>query len=293
MKKIQSKLHILLDLPLFLINYLFIVICAKALKLDEFGAFNSFLAAMSVVFVFGVSLQISAAKLPKKAYKTVLYPYCLFSVTTALAISLTLDFSLIAHVSLCVIGITHPIYSVIRGQCICKADYRSYYKSIYLEMFAKMAALVFLIYFENKFDFLVVTAALSQSLTLLHAVSSRPQRFIVEKINLESFLSIDYKMIVNQVGFFLIIGFDFFILRMFFIDQSGHASLSIRFCQIPLLLLFTYLQFDIKKVASKKRLTATSMKYFAAIAILFGANNLLLQLFGNQIVEVFFGKKSF
>ncbi len=289
----KSKLLILLDIPLFLLNYVYLIICARLLIKDDFGLLNSYLATLSIAFVIGVSLQVKAANSSKPfvSKKNILF-FSLLTGLLPLIIAFIFSFSMVHTLLILSVCFLHPFSSLTRGLFIKNQKYLSYYASLYIELVPKLLMVILFLWLSiKKFEYVIFSLIVGQALATVYGLIFTKVNFIKNKKNSLKMIFQAKEIMINQLAFFLIIGIDIFLVNKYFTSQAGEISLAIRFSQVPLLVFFTFLQFDIQKISKLKSMGQVAKAYAPVILGLFVPTYLGLQMLGTFIVNLFFGEE--
>lgn len=282
----MKSLLVFLDLPLFGINYLFLVMAANVLMPDDFSKLNGYLASLSIAFISGAALQSSSAQGDLCDRVGRLFTHTIVSAFCVLIISLFMQYRIFEFLILLGVSLMHPMTSFFRGYLIYVNKIKHYYINMYLESLTKVLLLaLFMLCSVEGLLMICLTLIISQLFSLIHLIKKKSITINFKK-SFKNLNKINTYFFKSQFIFFILIGLDFFLLEKYEVSGRGEMSLCIRFAQLPLMIIFTLLQFQISKIGKDpayffKAVTLSVILYMASYAsLLIIFDDLMNLLFG-------------
>ncbi len=288
----SKKLIILLDLPLFVLNYLFLIVSANVLSIDDFGYINTILSVMSIVFVIGSTVQIKTISMNGKVATNYLLSSIVFVVTLSLFIGMVFLKSPLYSVFIILICVQHPMICLIRGLLISQGKKLCYYKSLYAEMLLKFLILVIfsLAFVMNNILMLILFFTVQFLVLMITYFVWKRHSYKITQVKGVSFFK-EKSLFANQMLFFTFLNIDILAFEMFAVENSPVITLAVRFAQLPLLLTYTYMQFETNTFKNEESIVKLMKRYLLMVCPLFITFLIGYKVLGEPVVSLFFGEE--
>lgn len=248
MEDYKSIVYILLDLPLNVINYLFVVLLGSYLSPVDYGQATAFLALLAILITPGIALQSAVARKIASAGEhrlqldqsssRILFLWLLSIILAIPLIQLLLNASLVVILILLLVVVVHGLLSWQRGQLQGNGHFLRLSSSMYVEMLIKLGIGILLISIFNLPSVVVICVLIAYGCSLVWTTLQIPNRKV---LNVQT-LSFQNTLLpfLFQLSFIQIsMNIDLLIVNRLNPDISGFYAATIRYGQLIIFVMLS------------------------------------------------------
>lgn len=281
----QKLIVIFLDIPLFFINYLFIVFAARYLSPDSFVQFNGYLSALGISYIVGIALQAQAAK-DGPLGQTDQLKLQFLSVPWSLLVGYYASLPTTLLILLSATNFIHPILGNQRGWALYSGKKSIYYKSLYLETAVKSLGLC-IVFFQP------ISCEILAGLYFAGNLSAATYTFITKKrwintqlLNIKTWV----QTFISQTSLYVLFSIDFLLMSQKETQYWANAALGLKISQIPAMISITLIFMSLNR--SKKQYLFTQFKRMAiSITMVFILISPIIIFAAHFFIPLFFGRQ--
>lgn len=251
-KNYKGAIYVILDMPLNVINYLFVVLLGAYLSPIDYGQATAFLALLAILITPGIALQSAVARQIARdadhqlrldeTSRRILFFWLLGLVVAMPLIQFLLNTNSIVVLILLLVIVTHGLLSWQRGQLQGHGYFFRLSSSMYTEMLLKLVVGILLVRLFNLPSVVMVCVLLAYASSLIWTTLQIPRRKNAEAETLsftDALLPFLFQLSFIQISMNL----DLLVVNRLNPDISGFYAATIRYGQ-----LIAYLMLSVQTV---------------------------------------------